>query len=134
MQKDIVLSNLSRPSDLFRLTEYLRELFSLHDPRQRTLTYAASITADCDESETFFLILTGNVTGITIKNADTGRKIRFVFQQDGTGGRTVAGWPASVLLSGAAFTVTTNANRYSTITFEYVNSKWVEIARTLDVQ
>lgn len=133
MERDIILNNLNRPSDLFRLKEYLRELFGLFSPRAKTVTYAASITVDADEAETFFVTLTGNITGITIKNPDTGRKIKFIFLQDGTGSRTVAGWGSDVMLSGDAFSVTSNASRYTTISFEYINSNWIEIARTTDV-
>lgn len=133
-QRDILLNDLTKQAELFRLKDYLRQLYALFDPRIKTVTYAASITVDADEAETFFITLTGNITAIAIKNPDTGRRIKFIFLQDGTGSRTVAGWPAAVLLSGAAFTVTSNANRYSTISFEYVNSKWIEIARTTDVR
>lgn len=134
MLRDIIFKDLKSPSDIFLLQDYLRELYRLVDRSQQTVAYAASITVDASQSQTFFVTLTGNITGITISNADTARRITFIFLQDGTGGRTVAGWPASVLLSGAAFTVTTNANRYSTITFEYCNSKWIEVGRTTDVR
>lgn len=133
-ERDIVISDVTKPGDLYQLKEYLRELYSLFSPRNQTVTFAASITADVDLAETFFVTLTGNITSITIKNADTGRKLRFVFLQDGTGSRTVTGWPATVLLSGAAFTITSTANVYSTISFEYINSKWIEIGRTTDVR
>lgn len=131
---DIVLTDVTKSGDLFRLRTYLRTLFALFDPRVQTLAFSATPTFDVSAAETFFMTLTSNVTGITIKNADTGRLARFIFLQDGTGGRTVAGWPATVLLAGASFTATSNANRYSTLTLQYINSKWVEIGRTLDVR
>lgn len=131
---DIILADVTKSSDLFRLKNYLRTLFALFDPRVNTLTFAASITLDASTADTFFITLTNNVTGITIKNAANGRRFTIVFLQDGTGGRTVAGWPADILLSGASFTVTTNANRYSSISFVYLNSKWIEVGRTTDVR
>ena len=133
-ERDIILGDLKTSSGRFQLANYLRELFALFSPRIKTITFAASITVDTDEIETAFITLTGDITSITIKNADTGKKIKFIFLQDGTGGRTVSGWPGTVLLQGASFTPTSNANRYSTLSFEYVNSKWIEIGRTTDVR
>ena len=133
-ERDIILADVTKPGDLYQLKEYLRDLYSLFSPRTQTVTFAASITVDADQAETFYVKLTGNITSITIKNADTGRKIRFVFLQDATGSRTVAGWPSTVLLSGAAYTITSTANVYSTISFEYINSKWIETGRTTDVR
>lgn len=131
---NVVLTDVTTPQGLYSLRTYIRTLFKLFDPRVSTTAYAASIVVDASQAETFFITLTGNITGITIKNGSTGRKLKFIFLQDGVGGRTVSGWPATALLSGASFTVTTNANRYSTISFEYINSKWVEVGRTLDVR
>lgn len=132
-RRDIILTDLTKETDLFRLRDYLRELFTVADPRPNTPTFSATPTVDAAQVDTVFLNLTGNITGITINNPDTGRKLRFIFLQDGTGSRTVAGWPASVAFAGASFTPTATANKYSTVSFEYANSKWVEIARTLNV-
>ncbi len=133
-ERDIILNDLTKQRDLFQLKDYLRELFSLFSPRLQTVTFGATITVDADQAETFFITLTDNITGITIKNADTGRKIKFIFLQGGAGSYTIAGWPATILLAGASFIPTTNVGRYSTVSFEYVNLKWVEIARTTDVR
>lgn len=131
-QRDIILGALKTPNEVFRLQEHLRELYRFLDRSQQTITYAAAITVDASIAKTFFVTLTGNITGITISNADTGRQITFIFLQDAVGNRTVAGWPATVHLAGGSFTATVTASKYSIVTFEYVNSLWVEISRSLN--
>jgi len=133
MERDIIFENLNRAQDLFKLKEHLRELYRLVDNRLITITRAASITLDTDEGEVFYIELDGNITGITIKNPYQGRKITVIFKQDGSGSHTVAGWAATVMLAGDAFSVTSTANRYTTITFIYDGTNWVEVGRTTDV-
>lgn len=81
-----------------------------------------------------FGALTGNVTAITISNPGKGQKWTIVFTQDGTGGRTVAGWPSNVKLTGAALTVTSTLNVKSVISFVYDGTNHLEMARALDVR
>ena len=120
---------------MFRLKEYLRELFDLVDRRFVEVDCAASVIFDADEGEIFYVLLDTNITSITIKHPYKGRKITIIFKQDATGSRTVAGWAATVMLAGNAFSVTSNASRYTTITLAYEdqNSKWVEISRVSDI-
>lgn len=83
--------------------------------------------------------LTSNITSITFPSgtADNldGQIISFQFTQDGTGGRTVAGWPADVLLSGGSFTPTSTASKTSTLSFRYERgeAKWYETTRVLNI-
>lgn len=135
MDRDIVFRDVTTPGDLFRLQEHLRELYRLLDRRYIEVTRAASVTFDTDEGDVFYCELDGNITGITLKNPYQGRTVTLIFKQDGTGSRTVSGFDSTVMLAGDAFSVTSNANRYTTITLAYENknSKWVEISRTSDV-
>ena len=134
MERDILFTDLKTPPQIFQLKDYLRELFRLIDRRNVDIDYASTIVIDADEGETFYVLLTGNITTITILNAFLGRKITLIFQQDESGSRTVAGFGAGVMLAGDAFAVTGSANRYTSITFEYCStSKWVETGRTSDV-
>src|SRR4051812_43571260 len=63
-----------------------------------TIVAAASITIDLSTANWFLITLGANITGITISNwtASKGVPVMLEFKQDGTGGRTVAGWPAAV--------------------------------------
>jgi len=134
MEKTIVLNDLKNPSDLFRLRDYIRELYEFLDSRLITVTFSATPTFDCDISDTFLITLTANVTGVIIKNAFKGKRITVIFKQDGTGGRTVAGWAANVKLAGAAAIGNDGANEYGTLTLIYDGTNWVEICRTSDVK
>lgn len=74
---------------------------------------AGSITFTLSTSNAYEVELTSNITSITLSNAPpTGQygELIIKFIQDGTGSRTVAGWPASVKWpSGAAPVITTTA-------------------------
>lgn len=133
MERDILFQDLARPEQRFRLQENLRELYSLLDPRHVTLDFSATPTIDCDESESFDITLTADITGVTIKNAHKGRRVTIIFIQDSTGGYTVT-WTTTVLLTGGAFTITTTASVASAITFLYTGSQWIEISRALNLQ
>ena len=85
------------------------------------------------------LNLTANVTSITFPTGTgatlDGQRLLIQFTQDGTGGRTVAGWPADVLLSGGSFTPTSTASKTSLIEFVYEQgeAKWYEVSRSLNI-
>lgn len=74
---------------------------------------SGAVIFDCSTGNSFDVSLTENITSITLSNPPaTGTKgiIEITFVQDGTGSRTVAGWPASVeWTSGSAPTITTTA-------------------------
>ena len=83
--------------------------------------------------------LAANITAITFPTgtADNldGQLVRIQFTQDGTGGKTVAGWPADVLLAGGSFTPTSTASKTSHIEFIYERgeAKWYEVSRSLNI-
>lgn len=75
---------------------------------------SGAVTFDIENSNVFQVTLSENVTAITISNPSaTGNycEIGIRLVQDGTGSRTVAGWPASVKWPGGSSpTITTAAN------------------------
>lgn len=78
--------------------------------------YGASMTFDCAASNVFEpSTLTGNVSSITLSNAAAGQTVQIRFQQDGTGGRTVAA-PSGAKIDGA---ISTAANRVSWLVMTY---------------
>lgn len=85
------------------------------------------------------LNLAANVTAITFPTGTgstlDGQRLLIQFTQDATGGRTVAGWPADVLLSGGSFTPTSTAFKTSLIEFVYEQgeAKWYEVTRSLNI-
>ena len=66
--------------------------------------------------------LTGNVTSITLSNAVAGQTVQIRFQQDATGGRTVA-VPSGAKVDG---TPDTGANRVNWLVLTYSSrgSRW----------
>ena len=132
-ERDILFEELKAPGSIFQLKEHLREIYRLLDKRFVSVTRVASINFDSDIGEVFYVLLDGNITTITISNAFKGREIVLIFKQDGTGSRTVAGWASTVKLSGAAFTITSNASRYSVLRLTYDDTNWVETGRVTDV-
>lgn len=88
--------------------------------RVSSITIAAGlITIDLSADNYRTLSLTSNITGITLSNAPSaGRAETIVIRiaQDATGGRTIAGWPASVKWSGGAYTPSSAANAIDLVT------------------
>lgn len=132
--RTIIFEDLKTPQDIHKLKQYIRELYSLIDPRMVEIDFTVLPTFDADEADVFLITLTDNITGIVLKNAYEGRKITILFKQDGTGGRTITGWPANVKLAGAAAIGGDGANEYSTISLVYDGTNWIETARTSDVK
>jgi len=74
---------------------------------------AGVVTIDWSIDNYRTLVLSANVTSVVFSGTPAaGRAATVVIRsaQDATGGRTVAGWPASVLWSGGAFTPSAAAN------------------------
>lgn len=80
---------------------------------------AGAVTFDLALSNNFAVTLTENITAITISNPPASGKwgtISIEFTQDGTGGRTVGGWPSSAKWpAGTAPTITAAANAVDVI-------------------
>ena len=86
-------------------------------------THSATPTFDCATSNVFEpAALTGNVTSITLSNAVAGQTVQIRFQQDATGGRTVA-VPSGAKVDGS---INTAANRVSwlILTYSARGSRW----------
>ena len=91
------------------------------------LTYGATTTVNCSLSNAFRVVMTGNITTLTINNAADGQGITIRFKQDATGGRTVA-WPASFRWNGGSIpSLSTAANSIDMLTAAYdsADSTWV---------
>lgn len=81
-----------------------------------TPAHSATPTFDCSTSNVFEpAALTGNVTSITLSNAVAGQTVQIRFQQDATGGRTVA-VPSGAKVDG---NINTGANRVSWLILTY---------------
>ena len=131
------LGSIENPEDELPLMfdEAMQELEDhLNKVQLLSPVFSATPTFDLDDSDAFNLgAMTVNITNITLNNAHTGQIWRVVFLQDGIGSRTIAGWPASVLLTGGSFTPTSTAGKRSSLTFLYDGSKHVEMARSLNM-
>jgi parallel beta-helix repeat protein len=79
--------------------------------------------------------LTGNVTAITFFPSSgimRGTEMSISFKQDGTGGRTVSGWPANVKWSsGGAPTFPSAASATGHVRLRYDGSDWTELGRSI---
>lgn len=103
---------------------------------EQTIAAAATITLDPASGETIRVTLSG--TAVTTINAGTGypgEHMTVEFIQDGTGGRTVAGWSASFKIAGGVYTAGDAANKRGVLTFAWdsVASAWVEQSRATNV-
>lgn len=88
---------------------------------------APPATLDVSVGNAFTTTLGGNRTITQFANAIPGALIVYYLVQDGTGSRTVT-WPSNVIWPAAtAPTLTTTANHYDKLTFEYneVVGKWL---------
>jgi len=97
-----------------------------------TVTFAASITFAADTAPMQVVTLTGNITAVALTRGETllrrGGVLWLRFTQDGTGGRTVGGWPASVRWAGGtAPTITTTASRSDLIGLLFDGVNWWEV-------
>ena len=92
---------------------------------QKQQTFSATITPDPYTASTLFMILTGNVTTINAPvQGHIGTKLRFIFKQDGTGGRTLPTFNAVYKMPAVTNTGNT-ANKYWVADFEYDGTNWV---------
>jgi hypothetical protein len=101
---------------------------------RQAVTYSATPTFDPTNGDFQTITLTGNITSWTFSAGIVGEVVTIEFIQDGTGGRTIAGTPANVVLAGGSLTLSTAASARDTVTFRYDDnaSKWVEIGRSIE--
>jgi len=86
----------------------------------------ASLTLNANNGNFQRLTLTGNITSITMTVPTSGiGRFQFKFIQDGTGSRTVTGWPAAVQWpGGTAPTFSTAASSEDIVSFYYDGTNW----------
>lgn len=99
-------------------------------PRVQTITYAASVTLDCNAADVFLITLTGNIT-IDFTNGSSYQKAQVILTQDATGSRLVT-WGTSVSLGSdiSSATATTTANKidYFGVQYNPASAKYHMIA------
>jgi len=94
---------------------------------KNTLTYGTTTTINCALSNSFRVVMTGNITTLTITNPNDGQTLVVRFKQDATGGRTVA-WPASFRwASGATPVLSVAASALDLLNAQYdaTDATWV---------
>jgi len=96
-------------------------------------TFSATPTFYADAADFHRIIMTANITSVTISNGRLGQEMCVLWQQDGTGGRTVTGFAAAIELTGGAITPTAGANKGTMQCFRYDGVSWWETSRALDL-
>jgi hypothetical protein len=108
------------------------ELVQAFTKAQRVTPVALSISSgvvaiNASLSNIYTLSLTANVTSVTINNLSAGTNFDLHITQDGTGGRTVAGWNSVFDWSGGtAPTITAAANAKDFISFESADGSTIK--------
>lgn len=97
-----------------------------------TVAYAASYAPKPTQTNCVAMTLTGNVS---VSNPTTHEKVkgcplRFIFTQDGTGGRTVT-WGSEFK---DAWTPDTTAARVNVIDFQFDGTNWVQVSTAVNLQ
>jgi hypothetical protein len=103
----------------------------------QTVADAASITIDPTLGDMVRLNLGATpITSVTFNAGKPAEILTLEVIQDGTGGRTMQGWPGNVRLSmNGAYLPTATHDAHDTLTFRYdsTDAKWVEIGRSMQV-
>lgn len=102
--------------------------------RTYNATTSGTMVVDPTAGNLNVFTLTGNVTAVTFPAGTTSQELLLHIQQDGTGGRTIAGWPVGVTwLGGVAPTISVGVNKSDFLRFLYTGADWKEIARYQNV-
>lgn len=96
-----------------------------------TVTYGTTTTVDCSAGNSFQITLTGNITTLTINNAQTGAKYLFTFINGNSGSNTLTK-PSNLHVAGGTYTLTTLKPAVDTLFVEYDGTNFTEISRSLD--
>lgn len=107
-------------SGIWRMVSFSRPTINTAENVNALSISAGAITINLALGNMFTLSLTQNITSISFTNvpaASKGQGISIEIKQDATGGRTIAGWPASVKWSGGAYTPTSTANACDEVSF-----------------
>jgi len=91
----------------------------------KSLTYAATISADMDEGNVFTLTTTGDCQ-INASNGAAGQRATFIITDDAIGGHVVT-FGTNFKPSG---TLVGTANQTATVDFAYDGTNWYEVSRT----
>ncbi|MFA4888800.1 MAG: hypothetical protein WC628_04415, partial [Candidatus Omnitrophota bacterium] len=86
------------------------------------LAYGATLAVNWANGNVQAVTLTGNVTTITFSGGQAGGRYMLIMSQDGTGSRTVSGWPTSPTLRwpcGIAPTMTAAASKTDVYSFVF---------------
>ena len=90
-------------------------------------TYGTTTTLNCALSNAFRIVLTGNITTLTVSNPSSGQAINVRFKQDATGNRTIA-WPSSFRWAGGVVPVLStaaSAEDFLTAQYDATDTTWV---------
>jgi hypothetical protein len=91
------------PNDasLSALTAVLSNILTNADTQSSIVNvpYSPSIVFNRAQGLAFQVLLTGNITASSLTNLTPGARLLFVYQQDGTGGRSVV-WPSQIVATG----------------------------------
>jgi hypothetical protein len=107
-----------------------------HPGAEETVSFSATPNFNCTTGgEHKRIVLTGNVTSWTMTNGLPSQNCTISWIQDGGGSHTTASPGANILLSGGSITITATASKRSCITLRWdvTSTKWVEIARSLNL-
>jgi hypothetical protein len=101
---------------------------------QQAVSSNGSITINPTLGETYRLISSGNVTGLTLSAGTAGQIITLIFVS-GNVSHTWVGTITNCRLEGGSFTKTTTLNAVDTLTFRWnsTDSKWDEIGRAINI-
>lgn len=99
------------------------------------LTSTTTPTYDHQVAPAQSMILTGNVTAVTLANPIRGKHLTLLMIQDGTGGRTVTGYSPAVKWRANTEPVFSAAiNAQSSVTLQYIGSTWYQIGDLTEYQ
>lgn len=110
---DVLVASGASGISTGNITNAARRVF-MKSPRPRNvIAYSATITPNCNTSDTHVCTLTGNVTVAAPTNMEVGDALVLEFIQDGTGGRSIA-WFSTITWLSPDTTANTSANKRTT--------------------
>lgn len=98
----------------------------------QTLAADGAVVFDASKGATNVVTLQANCTSSSIINGFVGARLRLVFLQDATGGRTYA-YPSDCKFAGGAAPSDTTLNKQTSVDFEYNGAHWLERSRAVAV-
>lgn len=113
----------------------LQSTMGFYSQMQALNAASGAVSVSAVSGEMVRVVMTGNVTSMTLATGKAGQIQTIQMIQDATGSRTYPGSGWVNVKHGPAWTATTTANRRDVFTFRWDDSDaaWVEIARSLNV-